>query len=243
MKKWMKKITSNKRLGLVLTAIILLLVTIGSTYAWWTASATIEQKVTMGNLQIEASFNERNFSNYEPGTTAVFNGTIRNTGTIPALVKIENNSQITFVYSDDDLTPIPLTSQAPEGVDKSLIKISYAPRSGDYEDNERVFWFEHIYSGETYILMERNATLRVEMTITFDGAMTNKYMDAVIEAKMQVKATQVLEGAAQAEFGLDMAHLAYIDNAFSSDDRMTFSLPAKTAGVLRLEELMSRGSE
>ncbi|HHQ2310736.1 TPA: SipW-dependent-type signal peptide-containing protein [Enterococcus faecium] len=53
-----------------MTAITLLLVTIGSTYAWWTASTQVEQKVTMRNLAIEASFAPQDHTNYEPGTYA-----------------------------------------------------------------------------------------------------------------------------------------------------------------------------
>lgn len=70
MEKIKKDILSNKKTRFFLTAITLLLVTIGSTYAWWTASTQVEQKVTMRNLAIEASFAPQDHTNYEPGTYA-----------------------------------------------------------------------------------------------------------------------------------------------------------------------------
>ncbi|CCK19738.1 hypothetical protein [Pseudolactococcus laudensis] len=40
--KWYQKFKADKRLKIGLTGIALLLVTIGLTYAWWTASTSIE---------------------------------------------------------------------------------------------------------------------------------------------------------------------------------------------------------
>lgn len=236
MKKWYQNVKGNKKIKIILTGIALLLVTISSTYAWWTASTTVNQEVKMGNLKIEASFKEKNHTNYEPGTYAEIGGTIKNTGSIPAMIKINNDSLITLAYSDDDLTPIPEANRSPEAIDGSVVKIKYEPQSGNYEDNTKVFWFSDT-TGNKYLLMEPNSNVKIFINIEFDGpSMTNKYMDAVIDAKAQIKATQVMEGAIQTELGVDPNSL---DSLPLTRARSTNTVSLAKA---RLQELLSRGN-
>lgn len=231
MKKNAVTLSKDKKIKLIVLSIAIVLTTIGSTYAWWTASTQVKQTVSMGNLKIEAVFDPQESSNYEPGTYAEINGVIKNTGTIPAMVRIDNSSMITFAYSDDQLTPIPETNKKPEAVDGKVVTINYEPQSGSYTDNDQVMWFTN-KDGNKYLLMEPRSEVNASIQITFDGPlMTNRYMDSVIDASAQIKATQVMEGAITSEFGVDAADF--------------ISLPqTKTANQVtsRLQELLSRGN-
>lgn len=242
MKKFYK-LKDNKKFRLGLITIALLLVSVGSTYAWWTASTTVNQKVTMGNLKIEANFKEKSFTNYEPGTYAEVEGTIRNTGTIPAFVKIENASKITFAYANDEdatVNPIAVSDRVAVDADPTVVKINYEPQSGDYEDNAKVFWFEDT-QGTKFLLMEPKSSIKVNINVDFDGSLTsNKYMDSVVDVKANIKATQVLKGAAQSEFGID------IENDISSlpisnqNARQARAANSISTGKARLLELIER---
>ncbi|WP_373193633.1 hypothetical protein [Enterococcus sp. RIT-PI-f] len=227
------KQTKAKRKRLSLLLIALLLVSVTSAYAWWTAHTQIEQNVSMGNLKIEAKYNGKELTNYEPGTSAEVDGTIKNTGSIPALIKIENNSEIVFSYNDD-LTPIDENNRVPEPINPDAIEINYEPKSGLYEDNDKVFWFED-NEGTKFLLLEKNAAVKTTIKANFSGEnMGNKYMDSKINLLADIKATQVLEGAILSEFGLNTEDLTLImDEKIASR-----SIPR---GQLRLQELLNRG--
>lgn len=223
----MKK--NHTKLHLILVTIALLLLSVGSTYAWWTATKTVNQEVSMGNLKLEANFDEQTLTNYEPGTYAEIKGTIKNTGSIPALIRIQNDSTITFAYSDDELTP----GSSTEAVDPNVITFETAPQSGAYDDSSDVMWFTHS-DGYHYLLVESGATGNISVNVAFDGEKTtNRYMDSVVEAKATIKATQVLEGAIMNQFGIDAADLVPIP---ATRSRGTSDSQA------RLLELLARGN-
>lgn len=220
----------KKRTKIVLLACILLLTTIASTFAWFKASSQVTQKIQLGNLKIEATFTPPDTTNYEPGLTAETHGTIKNTGTIPAIVGVKNNSSITFAYSDDNLTPIPVANRQPEAIDPNAVKITYVPTSGSYDDNADVIWFADA-AGNNYFVIEVGATANVDLNVTFDGPnTTNKYMDAVVDIKADVTGTQVLDGAIQSEFGI------------SADDLILLPITRNVQldRANRLEELLNR---
>lgn len=241
--KTLNKIRDNKRIRLGLIAIALLLVSIGSTYAWWTASVNVQQKVTMGNLKIEANFKEKAFTNYEPGTYAEITGTIKNTGSIPAFVKIANASKITFAYVNDanvTANPIPEVDRVAVDVDSNVVKINYEPQSGDYENNAKVFWFQDT-KGTKYLLMEPKSSIKVNINVDFDGNLTtNKYMDSVVDVKANIQATQVIEGAILSEFGIDSSALSSLSNE-AQGEVMGRAAVTQTKAQDRLNALLSRG--
>lgn len=193
----------------------------------------------MGNLKIQASFTEETLTNYEPGTDTEITGTIKNTGTIPAFVKVANASQITFAYSDDKLTPV--VAPQPEAVDPNVVKMSYAPQSGDYEDNADVLWFVDA-AGDRYLLMEAGAVLNIQINVTFDGPLTaNQYMDAVIAVKANIQATQVIEGAIQSECGVNASTLESLPLITQAQNRLGRSAAAQSPAKTRLQALLQRG--
>lgn len=196
----MKKNQLKKRL--VMAVIAFLLLTVGSTYAWWTASQTVEQKISMGRLKVEADFKQKEFTDYEPGLTAEIVGTIKNAGTIDAMVRVSNNSQITFAYSDDNMTAIPEDQQTPEEINPDHMAINVEPASGDYSAGKKVYWLQDS-SGNKYLLMTPNSTIKVKAVVAFNGeALTNRYMDSTVKVQANINATQVLEGAGKDVWGI-----------------------------------------
>ncbi|WYJ99046.1 hypothetical protein A5821_000122 [Enterococcus sp. 7F3_DIV0205] len=234
MDNWLK----NKNTKLVLTGIAIVLVAFGATYAWWTARIEMKQDVTMGKLRIAASFEELSDpKGFEPGTFSEINGEIRNEGDIPAMVKIDNSSQIKFAYADDQFTVIPVEDRQFISDTPNAIKLSLAPTSGDYTDNEDVYWFKDTL-GQLYVLMEAGASLAVNTRADYDGEiMGNKYQEAEIKIGALLRATQVIDGALSQEFGLSFKELTDVQaNTQNGRSKRTIS-----NGQVRLQELMARG--
>ena len=233
MRSKVENLLKNKNMKLVLTGITIVLVTLGATYAWWTARIEMKQDVTMGKLRIAASFEELSDPKvFEPGTYSEIKGTIRNEGDIPAMVKIDNSSQIKFVYADDQLTVIPVEERQFTSDTSNAIKLSLAPTSGDYTDNEDVYWFKDT-AGQLYVLMEAGASLAVNTDVDYNGEiMGNKYQEAEIKIGALLRATQVIDGALRDEFGLSFEELTDVQAS-----KRTIS-----NGQARLQELLARGS-
>lgn len=217
----MKKSTVSNRTKIILTTIALLLSLVGSTYAWWTSYVETKQRITMGNLSITADFQPIDPEIYEPGTSVELSGQIKNTGTIPALVKIENSSTIQFAYTDDSLTVIPAGNRTFVADDANAVKVSLQPKSGLYNDpqNTSVYWFKDA-KNTSYLLMDPKATVNVLVHATFDGTvMGSKYQDALIEVGAKLKATQVIDGAIASEFGISSNELIGLDDQASIKGR------------------------
>lgn len=227
---------SNKRRkwSLILTGIAILLVAVGGTYAWWVASLQKDQEVTMGNLKIKADFAElEDPIGYEPGLTAEIGGRIENKGTIPAMIKLNNNSEIKFVYSDDQLTPIPEAEQKFIKDGEEAIKLS-VDLTGD---SDEAYFFKDSDGGR-YILLEIGGFVDTEIVAEFDGnVMGNKYQDSIIRIGAKLDATQVLNGAMQSQFGVTTDDLTEMDTSTN----VTRTKRGLSKGEQRLQELVSRG--
>lgn len=233
----MKKRTVSNRTKIILTTIALLVTLVGSTFAWWTSYVETKQKITMGSLNITADFQPIDPDIYEPGTSVEISGQIKNTGTIPALIKIENSSTIQFVYSDDALTVIPEANRAFVADSANAVKVSLKPKSGMYNDpeNTSVYWFKDS-KNTSYVLMDPKSTVNIVVQAAFDGTvMGNKYQDALIEVGAKLKATQVVEGAISSEFGISSSELVGLD-----DQTQTQGRTAQGRAMTHLHQLLQR---
>lgn len=230
----MKKSKLSNKTKIILTGIALLLSIVGTTYAWWTAQFETTQNITMGNLNITGNFPQLEAALYEPGTSAEMSGEIKNTGTIPALIRLENNSQIKFVYSDDALTLIPANDRKFVSDQEGSVQLSMKPTSGLYNDpsNSTAYWFKD-GQDNTYLLLDPKSKVEVVCTAYFDGGiMGARYQESLIQVKTKMRATQVLEGAIKSEFGINSQELVGLE-----DQTRAF---ADNRAVLRLQELVNR---
>ncbi|WP_440896675.1 TasA family protein [Amphibacillus sp. Q70] len=224
---------------LILTGFALLVVTIGTTYAWYTASAASQQEISMGNIEVIADFPElTDIENYEPGTYVPIDGKVENTGSLPALVKLSSDSQIRFTYSDNDFTEIPEADRAYQKDKKGAIELEIKPSSGLYDDpdNQDVYWFEDT-EGNRYMLLEPNSSVDLTNNANFDGdVMGNQYQQADVKISSALKATQVIEGAISNEFSIDSSDLIGLD-----DSKTTAKLANnKNRADQRLDQLLNR---
>lgn len=235
MDSWLK----SKNVKLVVTGIAIILLAFGATYAWWTARVEMKQDVTLGKLRITADFEKLSDpTNFEPGTSTEIKGTIRNEGSIPAMVKIENTSQIKFIYSDDQFTLIPVEDRQFISDTTNAIKVSLGPSSGDYLDNENVYWFKDTV-GQLYVLMEVGASLAVNTRADYDGEiMGNKYQEAEVKIGALLRATQVIDGALSNEFGISFGDLTDVQASKKSGENKWIN----SKGKARLQELLARRS-
>ncbi|MHC5228588.1 SipW-dependent-type signal peptide-containing protein [Enterococcus sp. LJL99] len=230
----MKKSKLSNKTKIILTGIALLLSIVGTTYAWWTAQFETTQNITMGNLNITGNFPQLEAALYEPGTSAEMSGEIKNTGTIPALIRLENNSQIKFVYSDDALTLIPANDRKFVSDQEGSVQLSMKPTSGLYNDpsNSTAYWFKD-GQDNTYLLLDPKGKVEVICTAYFDGdIMGARYQESLIQVKTKMRATQVLEGAIKSEFEINSQELVGLE-----DQTRAF---ADNRAVLRLQELVNR---
>lgn len=231
----MKQISRKNKL--ILTGIALLLAIVGTTYAWWTAKYEAVQEVTMGNLKIVGDFPELTDEDvYEPGTTVELNGTIKNAGSISAMIKIENGSQIKFQYSDDLLTPIPANDQKFVEDTDQMVQLNFEPESGLYNDpnSELAFWFTD-KDNNTYLLLDPSGEVKVNNIAAFSGEMGNKYQDSIIKVGAVLKATQVMDGALQKEFGVTSSDLKGLEDGVQAR-----SANQGNRAENRLKELVNR---
>lgn len=210
-----KRIRSRKW-KLMLTGIALVAVTIGTTYAWFTASAASQQEISTGNIEITADFPElTEVENYEPGTYVSIDGKVENAGSLPAIVKVASDSQIRFAYSDGDFTEIPEADREYENDKKGAVALEMEPASGLYDDpdNPDVYWFED-GEGTRYLLLEPASSVDLTNNANFDGdVMGNQYQHADVKIGSVLEATQVLEGAIANEFSIDPSDLIGLDDS------------------------------
>lgn len=208
-----KKMTKTHKL--LLTGIALAMAIVGSTYAWWTASVTHEQKITLGNFNITADFDEPDYlDGYEPGLTVEFAGSIKNEGTIPAFIKVESNSLVRFNQVSNDFQPA-----------GAAVALNLLPNK-----TSNGFWFKD-QTGLVYVLLEAGEETQVMAEAALVGEhMGNEYQDATIKIVAEMKATQVLDDALASEFGITFDDLVDYGHTSRSGE----------SGLDRLKELLAR---
>lgn len=204
---------SKKRINILLAGMLLLVISVGATFAWWTASTQVTQTINMGNLAIEATVEQLGDNeNYEPGLTVEQDGTVTNTGTIETLISVDSSSTV--------------ESKGSEGTE-TAISIAFKPLGGDG------YWFKDA-SGRAYVLLSPGETAEVEIVSSLNGSdMDNTYMDSTVNIVGDFHATQVLDGALEAEFGI------VVDDLIDYEEN--FSRGVKSEGMKRLHDLTKRG--
>lgn len=214
----------KNRIKLIMVGLALLFVTVGTTYAWWTASQQVSQEVKMGNLNINASIKAlKDPINYEPGLSTEQTGTIKNTGSIDAIIKIVNDTKVKFAGAAE-YTP----------VDQEAVKLTIKPDGG------KGYWFSDT-TGDTYVLLAPNQQAKILVEANFVGEkMGNEYMDAEFLINGDLKATQVLDGAMLAEFGIDGSQL--VDYVAPIGFSMNAANTGQSSEAMNyLQNLLSRG--
>ena len=185
---------------LVLTAGALLMVSIGSTYAWFTASNADTIDISMGELGVQTDLEalaDEDGIDLEPGLSVETNGSIENTGSLYAMVKIEDDSQVTYKDTEEAVS-----------VPENTVDFSFVPKSGNYEDwDNGIVWYTD-GNGGTYLLMDPAATVALDVTADLNGeAIDNSFMGADVTFKINAHAVQALEGAVSSEFDVELADL------------------------------------
>ncbi len=214
----------KNRMKLIIAGLALIFVTVGTTYAWWTASQQVSQEISMGNLNISATIKElKDPINYEPGLTAEQTGTIKNTGSIDAIIKIDNDTMVKFSNADDYAA-----------VDPEAVRLSIKPNGG------KGYWFSDD-SNNTYVLLSPNQQAKILVETEFVGdKMGNEYMNAEFKINGDLKATQVLDGAMLAEFGIDGSQLT---DYVASTSFSTAANSGETSEAMQyLQSLLNRGA-
>ena len=217
------RVKMNRKYKLILTGVLLMLMTVGTTFAWWTASTSVKQEVKLGELSIQADFAElADNLNFEPGLSTEQTGTIKNTGSIDTIIMVENESKIKYAGTTDFVD-----------ANQEAVQLSVKPNGGDG------YWY-HDDKGATLLILAPGETATIMMTGLFVGdKMDNTYMNAEISLGGKLKATQVLEGAMLAELGVNADSLTdYTDGLRKSTFARTNN---QSEAMVHLQQLLSRG--
>ena len=207
----MKKPHLSNFSKLLIAALALLIFAAGGTYAWFTASSQTTRDVSLGALRVAMNIPVPEVSsNYEPGTNVELPGTISNKGSLPSITRIQNNSQIKFAYSDNNLTPIPSENRKFVSTAKKAIQLNFEPTSDDYFDNSGAYWFTD-NDGQTYVLLDPGTTVNVKAIVNFNE-MGNMYQNADIKISLKNDSTQVIDDAMKHAFGVTDNDLIPLEN-------------------------------
>lgn len=232
---------TEKKKKIIGLLVIIIILSVGATYAWWKMKVKTVKEIAMGDLGITATFSDTTDDElYEPGLSVDFDGEIKNTGKLPVFIKVVNGSEINFKYSDDDFTPNGANTFVPDK--ENAVILNFKPKTDNYEE-EDVFWFNKKGNmEEKYILLEADANVQVTNVADLDGdKMGNKYQEAKIKVGGDIIATQVIEGAMLSEFNVTLDDLEEVQNStrqMRAYSQLNSSSSSK--GMERLRELASR---
>ncbi len=215
----------NRKMKLILTGLALLVVTVGTTYAWWTASSKVEQQVIMGNLAVTAEFEDvSDNTDFEPGLSIEQNGTVTNSGSIDAIIKVESDSQVKLGNAADFTR-----------ADDEAVKLSIKPAGG------AGYWYSDSAGGH-YLLLSPGETATINVNTDFVGEkMDADYANAEVKVAGNLKATQVLEGAIKSEFGVDAETLQEYVDPDAPVARSQTARGAQSEAMSTLHQLLNRG--
>ncbi|MBM7709332.1 hypothetical protein [Enterococcus lemanii] len=189
---------------LLFTASALTTLSIGSTYAWFTATDSDSLNFSFGELGVEFALDDLGEDGValEPGLTVDTVGTISNTGSLHSLVKIENDSQIKYKFSTS-FVPIP----------EEAVIFEVTPENGIYEDwDSGVLWFKDA-KNNIYLLMEPKSNMQIEIEGLLNGeVIDNTFMGSEVNFNIATNAVQALEDAALSEFGVNLDDLIEMSN-------------------------------
>ena len=212
----MKKIFKNKKMTtgaiVLMTGVTILLA--GLTLAWFTSTgSTATNTITMGTLDITAELGNYQIDNAEPGMD-YYNqiGKVQSLGSIPALVKLSLNTEITMAdgaAGDPNLVTNELQIGGTNGRSVSSgmgydIKAHELGMWFDFDKNYIYMWGE--LNGDIYIAIQGPDALHFAYTVDTDGKnMGNDYQGASIDVSVEWEATQLLSnGAIEDIFGIDI---------------------------------------
>lgn len=214
----------STKFKLIASGLLLAGMTLGTSYAWWNASQTVHQDISMGELAIEAAVSTvEDPVGYEPGLTVEQTGTITNSGSIETLVKIENDSKVTLKGQE-----------TPQAIDGETIQMTIKPAAGDDGDG---YWYQDS-QGNNYVLLAPEETAKIDVITGFNGdKMGADYMGAAIDVAGNFKATQAMDGATAAEFGITLEDLT------DYPDTSGLRSGSQSEAMRVLTELMTRGKK
>jgi len=198
----------KKSKNLVLTAAALLMVSVGSTYAWFTASDADTIDISLGDIGVETTLetlSDEDGIDLEPGLTVESTGAISNTGSLYSLVKIEEDSVVTYKGTSEAVA-------APE----DTISFEVSPENGAYEDWENgVIWYTD-ENGAMYLLMDPQSTVDLSVDACLNGEnLDNSLMGSKVSFKVNSHAVQAIEEAVVSEFGIELDSLRPVEESLT----------------------------
>src|SRR5699024_8495981 len=169
----------KKSKNIVLTAAALLTVSVGSTYAWFTASDADTIDISLGAIGVGTTLealSDEDEIDLEPGLTVESTGASSDSGSLYSLVKIEEDSVVNYKGTSEAVA-------TPE----DNISFEVNPENGEYEDWENgVVWYTD-ENGAMYLLMDPQSTVDLSVDAGLNGeSIDNSLMGAKVTFKVKI---------------------------------------------------------
>jgi len=221
--------TSKKTLILVLALTVVFAA--ASSYAWFTAEIpAVPLDLEFGDIDVEATF-ETDDALVEPGLSLSKTGTIKNTGTLAMMAKLNITKAVT-VFRDTDGNLLD-TDEYPDGTpapDSANSLITASPdflnmeTEGIVEVDGEYYMFAWMYDvnneNDLYLILDSGLSVDVAMEVIFSESLGNQYKGAVVDLSESVKATQAIPEAIEAELEIDQDDLDLVSNLLNSGDSL-----------------------
>jgi len=257
------KVLKNKKMmtGLITSLVGLTILLTGLTLAWFTSSGSVFNKtIKAGSFEVIATLSPTEFGLTYPGDDLRDNiGTVRKTGNLPALAKLEFVIEA-VIKSDDNGKPLPqsewYTVKNPDDIyvvvqEDGAKKTHYIPgygtvvevlahKLGDWvrPDFSRWYHWGKGPDGNYYVVIDGDDTLRFAYTLESDGAkIGNKYQNAAIDVKLDWLATQLMpDEAIEDVLGLGYTDIDWFDYYLE----LPFPVPFSFGGSTYADSLAKR---
>lgn len=217
------KAKNNKRF-VVYIVLAIALIGAGVTYAWFTATTPpLTTELELGDMDIEGTFDaDPGDFLFEPGLEIDIAGTVKNTGSLPFIAKIDIDAVSTLVR---DTNGDPLPSGGTRTInDDPCVKVDFLTDelySMIYPDDKVHIWLYDPETGDYYLVLDPGVELEVDFLAVLDGElMGTEYMNSTISFDSKWLATQVLEGSVKSAWGDDV----------DIDELMANMIPLKASG-------------
>jgi len=212
----MKKLMANKKIfmGVIAVMIGVSVLATALSYAWWNISNTGDgvNVISLGKMDIDLKLDEDAF--FFMGGDLVDDsygeGSIKNTGTVNAFVKINFTADTIFMSGDE----IP---------NDDIVNVYLEYRDYDFSGNtlsndQWYFYDKGDGTFDYFVLLMPSEEFAFFYKVRFDGdKMGNEYMEATIEIKSEYTATQFHESAIKAELGVDLNDLVKFNDSQRDD--------------------------
>lgn len=222
----MLKKTKSGKLAVAAGALAVALVVTGGSYAWFTASSVAEaSEAKLGKMGIEGSFvaDSQDYL-FEPGLSIDVDGTVKNTGNLPFIAKMNLDATSKLVRQQDGaLLPDGQTREIPNDPNVTVAFDADELSSKIFDDGSVYIWMKNPANEDYYLIVDPGVKADVEFLASLDGPkMGNEYMGSTISFEGEWFATQAVDGSVKDTWNVNWEDLEMVPVKEDSANNLRF---------------------